>query len=224
MLVNPATYSLFKDLQRNPAITSTATINYKDYRLNRDEWRHFPNSTSKPQIKVRIAANPTDMDDQWALNNYAIISPRNTGENPIETDFNDWKGRIPTEGKLFGKTWSLKASGGGSYGGVWNGVNHGDMALWNSNGYTTHWNFGNQSVSSQGLFQVVPNLGGGNNEVQVSNINNVFGWWGETEVNHHFGKCTSDDYSFSTKTCGHATLTPHSFNSGEGRYIQWFVK
>ncbi|GHT32094.1 hypothetical protein FACS189434_03080 [Bacteroidia bacterium] len=222
MQMTPATYSLFKDLQRNPATTSAATINYNDYRLNRAEWQHFPNSTSKPQIKVRIATNPTDMDDQWALNNYAIISPRNTGENPIETDFNDWRARVPVEGKLFGRTWAVKASGGGNNGGVWNGVNHGDMGMYNSNGYMTHWNFANVSV--QGLFQVVPNLGGGNNEVQVSNINNAFGWWGENEVNHHFGKCTTDDYSFSTKTCGHGSLVPHSFNSGEGRYIQWFVK
>ena len=229
MVVSGSTYSAFNNTPRNRVTAEDGTINYADFRLNRDEWQNFPNSTSRPQLKVRITVNPTDMKDEWALNNYGIISPRTTNENPIETNFADWRSRVPTEGKIFGKRWEVKASGGGGYGG-WDEMsgNRGEMTLYSSIGFCTHWNFAN--LGSSTLFQVVPNpgnLSSTTNQISMTNVDNSFGWFGETQVNHHFGKCggtSGDDYSFSTRTCASSSLVPHSFNNGEGRYLQWFVK
>jgi len=220
--------SVFVDNPRNRPITEDAAIDYTDYRLSRAEWQHFPNSVSKPQLKVRITDNPTDMDDEWALNNYGIISPRAASENPIETNFSDYKSYVPAEGKIFGKKFKVLTSGGGDSGG-WDEVsgNRCQMTLYSSNSYCTHWNFGN--CGSTALFDVTPNRNAGtgnSNQIRMSNINNAFGWFGEEDANHHFGKCgqNSDDYSFDTRHCPTANLYPHSFNNGEGRYLQWFVK
>ena len=225
-------YSAFYNTPRNRVTNETDTINYNDFRLTRTEWRHFPNSTSRPQLKVRITENPTNMNDEWALNNYGIISPQNESQNPLITPFNDYKGKIPAEGKIFGKRWEVRASGGHpSYGG-WDEVtgNHDDMALWNTDDYCTHWNFGNDNSTTS--FDVIPNKGADNNSIRICDINNAFGWFGETEANHHFGKCTHDDYSFQhtenywgmKKACQSSKLKPHSFNNGQGRYLQWFVR
>lgn len=210
------------DIPRNRVTTETGTINYNDYRLSRAEFQHFPNSVAKPMLKVRICENPTDMDDPWGLNNYGIISPRNTSENPIENSFG--AKRVPTVGKLWGKKWEQKASGGGSYGG-WDEVCGNRLAaLYSNTSYPTHWDMGGCAT----LFEVVPNKGGANNQQRMNANNNMFGWFGETQPNHHFGKCggaSASDFDFTTKTCAGSGLMPHnSLNGGEGRYLQWFVK
>jgi hypothetical protein len=228
MTIQGSIYSAFNDLPLNKVTTETGTIDYSNFRLSRNEWRNFPNSTARPQLKVRITNNPTNMNDEWALNNYGIISPRNISENPIETNFADYRLRVPAEGKIFGKRWKVDPNIAANYGG-WDEVsgNRGELVLYSSTGYCTHWNFGN--LGSATPFQVFPNPGGLTgtaNQIGMNNINNSFGWFGEVEVNHHFGKCNSggDDYSFATPTCGTASLYPHSFNGGQGRYLQWFVR
>jgi hypothetical protein len=236
MEVSGAFWSVFQDRPTN-RITTSATndgptdyrIDYNNFRLNRNEWRNLP-SSNRSQIKVRVAENPTNMHDEWALNNYGIISPRAVNENPIETNFNNWRARVPSEGKIFGKRWRIDPSISAGYGG-WDEMsgNRGELVIYNSNSYSTHFNFGNNpwGTVSTTLFEVVPNLGGANNTIAMSHINNAFGWFGETEVNHHFGKCsstTASDTDFSIATCSPANLYPHSFNNGEGRCMQWFVR
>ncbi|MDR1632654.1 MAG: hypothetical protein LBR97_07220 [Dysgonamonadaceae bacterium] len=222
MLISGSSYSAFSDTPRNRATKENDTINYADYRLNKDEWRNFPNSITRPQLKVRITENPTDMNDEWALNNYGIASPRNQSENPIETGLSG-KGVI-SQGKIFGNKWAVKLNGANFQG--WDEIN-GDrtsMNIFSNPTYCTHWNFENMGDAS---FQVLPNRGGSDNTVSMKNINNAFGWFGETEVNHHFGKCggqNGNDFDFSIKTCINTNLYPHSFNNGEGRYLQWFVR
>jgi hypothetical protein len=94
--------------------------------------------------------------------------------------------------------------------------------------YCTHWDWSNTGSTTQ--FEVIPNRNagtGGNNTIAMNQIDNSFGWFDQTQANHHFGKCggtEASDYSFSTKTCAGSSLVPHSFNNGEGRYLQWFVK
>ena len=227
MIVSGAYWSNFQDRPTNRVTTESGTINYNNYRLSRAEWRHFPINTNTPQLKVRITENPTDMRDEWAMNNYGIISPRNTNENPIETNFADYRLRVPAEGKIFGKQWRVTATGGGGYGG-WDEVsgNRGELVLYSSTNYCTHWNFSRLGSGTQ--FEVVPNRGGANNTIAMNRIDNSFGWFGETQANHHFGKCggtSGDEYSFATKDCAGSSLVPHtSINGGEGRILQWFVK
>jgi hypothetical protein len=225
MEVSGAIYSAFNDIPINRVTVENGTINYANYRLNRNEWRNFPNSTSRPQLKVRITEDPTDMDDQWALNNYGIVAPRNINENPIENNFSQFRPRVPAYGKIFGKNWKVDPAISSAYGG-WDEVtgNRTELVLYNSTRYCTHWNFG--SVGSATQFQVSPNKGGANNTIAMNQNNNAFGWFGEIQANHHFGKCTArgDDYNFATKTCATAALFPHSFNNGQGRYLQWFVR
>jgi hypothetical protein len=231
---NSGQYIFSTNIPRNRVTTEDGTINYSDYRLTRDEFRHFPNSTTNPTLKVRIAENPTDMNDAWALNNYGVVSPRTVAQNPIETTFGALA-RVPATGKIWGKKWEVRTSGGGGYGGLYEDasgqmVSHPYIAFYNNTTYTTHWDFG--LAGSSTLFQVVPNKGASNNEARISMMNNAFGWFGETQGNHHFGKCggaSADDYDFTTKTCGSGTgtldLKPHNtINGGEGRYMQWFVK
>ena len=204
-------------------------IDYTDFRLMRREWQNLPSSDTN-QMKVRITENPTDMNDAWALNNYGIISPTRAADNPLLATGIDNRGRVPAEGKVFGKQWRITATGGGGMGG-WDEVsgNRGEMGLYSSSSFNTHWNFGNAGSGTR--FDVVPNKGGANNTIAMNNMNNMFGWFGETQVNHHFGKCssaTADDYSFATTTCGSASLFPHSFNpvngTNQGRYLQWYVR
>ncbi|MDH6308594.1 hypothetical protein M2451_000905 [Dysgonomonas sp. PFB1-18] len=221
-----ANYRFAVNTERNRVTTEDGIINYADYRLSRKEFQHFPNSTTNPQLKVRICENPTDMNDPWGLNNYGVISPRNAVENPIESIFGPLL--VPSVGKLYGKAWEQKAAGGGAFGG-WDEVtgNH-HIALYSNASYPTHWDWGFLALPDR-LFDVVPDKGGDNNQMSLFHNNNMFGWFGEDQPNHHFGKCnsaTADDFDFSVKRCaGHTNLYPHSsLNGGEGRYLQWFVK
>ena len=230
MSVSGYYYNNYADRPINRCTTETMTINYYNFRLNRAEWEHFPNSLVKMQMKVRITENPTDMYDEWALNNYVILSPTGSAQNPIHSKYIA-KGRVPAEGKIYGKQFGVKVSGGGTSGGYTEFGNHATILLYSHNGYCTHWDFTNNVSGSS--FAVIPNRGGANNTISFSNINNAFGWFSETQPNHHFGKCSNsgnatssaDDFTFQTKTCGAAALYPHaSINGGEGRILQWFVK
>jgi hypothetical protein len=76
---------------------------------------------------------------------------------------------------------------------------------------------------------VRPNRGGDINTTRVSDFDYLFGNFSSTMPNHHFGKCVNgfgvgDDFSFEIRTCLPANLVPHSFNNGEGRYLQWYVR
>jgi hypothetical protein len=228
MVIAGSYWGVNYDRPTNRVTTEGGTINYANFRLSRDEWLHFPNSAAKLQLKVRITENPKKMDDKWALNNYGIISPRNQADNPILSTY-DGRGHVPATGKLFGKRWEVITTSNGNYGG-WDEVSGNRyITLYNNDTYCTHWNWSNLGSNTQ--FQVVPNLTNSDiandNSIAMSNMNNIFGWFGETQPNHHFGKCggvSGDDYKFTTKTCLGSGMVPHSLNSGEGRYLQWFVK
>lgn len=217
-------WRFFYDNARGRVTTEDGIINYLDYRLKRSEFQHFPNSTAKPTLKVRICDNPTDMNDEWGLNNYAILTPRSTSENPVERDIISNNRNAPTVGKLWGRNWGVKATTRG-----WDEYDATTgTGLYSNARYPTHWNFTGQSTTN---FEVIPKRPGAtDNIMRFSYANNMFGWFGETQPNHHFGKCgvNGDDYSFTPKTCGSSATTtslrPHSFNNGEGRYLQWFVK
>ena len=233
MAVNGAYWGVFQNRPTN-RITTTAPddgptdyrINYNNFRLNRNEWLNLP-SGERSQLKVRIADDPTDMNDEWALNNYAIITPRNAADNPILSQFDNRPG-VPTVGKIYGKRWEVQS--GASQG--WDEMTGGGpssrtLRLYSNATWCTHWDFYNSGSAT--LFQVVPDRGGAVNTMRMNAVDNSFGDFSQTEPNHHFGKCNNgsganEDYSFATLTCAPANLVPHSFNSGQGRILQWFVK
>jgi hypothetical protein len=228
----PAAYRSSLSVERNRATTEDDTINYADYRLTLSEWRSFSHKKPQPQIKIRITDNPTDMNDEWALNNYGIMSPRKASENPMESStITSSSGRTPSTGKIYGKRWEVKATGGATATGGWDEITgNRRVALYNNSTYSAHWDFGVSTDGSRTPFEVYPNRNIGttnSNTISMDEMNNMFGWFGETQPNHHFGKCSSasaDDYSFATKHCTTTNLYPHSFNNGQGRYVQWFVK
>jgi hypothetical protein len=71
-------------------------------------------------------------------------------------------------------------------------------------GYGIHWDAGNRLNGTM----LAPD---GATTINANIHNNLFGYFGETQANLHFGKCTSsaaasgtsDDYSFSTASCGY---------------------
>jgi hypothetical protein len=199
-------------------------LDYTNFRLSKAEWTGLP-ASDRSEVKVRIAENPADMNDEWGMNNYGIIHPRTLTDNPIYTRFGS-RPNIPTDGKVFGKRWEVRTSGSG-YGG-WDEVTNAarTILMYNSTSYCTHWDWSNDGSATP--FEVVPNRGGADNTIAMNNFNNMFGWFGETQVNHHFGKCggaAGDEFSFATKYCAYGNLYPHtSINGGEGRYLQWFVR
>lgn len=89
-------------------------------------------------------------------------------------------------------------------------------------GYGNHFDAGQRIASNPTNYTVIP----GGKTFNSFYFNDLFGFFGETEINHHFGKCGagSDDFAFTTTNCSNSQLVPHSFNSGEGRVLQWFVK
>ena len=198
-------------------------IDYNDFRLNRTEWENLGTGNTT-QMKVHITDDPVDMENDWALNNYAIISPRNIAENPLFSTFNNRAG-VPTVGKIYGKNWRVIAGGTQGWDEVTGGGNNSrTLRLYSSALWCTHWDFFNSGSST--LFEVYPNRGGADNQIRMTDIDNSFGDFSQPMANHHFGKCgsTGDDYSFSTKTCPSANLYPHSMRDGEGRVLQWFIR
>jgi hypothetical protein len=223
-------YYLSTNLPTNRKENQGDNINYSNWRMSLDDMKGVMASWTSP-IRVRIATNATNMNDEWGKNNYAELTPASQAVNPISTSsgnayvYPDSHGSLT--GKLYGQDWIVSGSthtvGGYSYG---NG------ALYRNDwgNYGTHWNMGgsinNNAPTSNVKVTVVPSFNG-TQTIKLNTIDNVFGYYGDTQSNHHFGKCrqNGDDYSFiQYASCPSGDLYPHSFNNGEGRYCQWFVK
>ncbi len=210
---------------RNVVTTEDGTIDYNDYRLDKPTMQ-AANSGEK-KYRVRIAYLPTKMDDYWGNYNY------------FETEGNDnIQGTVGgsnqvIRGKLFGISYSQNGdNNNANYGGVATG------AIWSyipGGGYGDHWDagfrFNNPTGSNQRTTSIMYDYDGKPFKISFDarGFNDLFGSHLEDEMNHFWGKCgaTSDEYSFTNSgydRCSSATLQPHSFNNGQGRYLQWFVK
>jgi len=202
-------------------------INYFDFRLPQQAWEYLSSDLNNQRMKVRITENPTDMKDQWALNNFAILSSINRQQNPFVTGPTSiWTtALVPTVGRVFGKRWEVRTGGG------WNEVSglhriRTRNSMHNSYGGLI-WEWSNRGCDRP--FEVRPNLGGANNTITMESINYLFGNFRTEMPNHHFGKCNNGpganlDFCFSTQTCRPENLVPHNLNGREGRVLQWFVK
>jgi hypothetical protein len=199
-------------------------IDYNDFRLPQQAWEYLSADLNNQRMKVRITENPTNMRDQWALNNFAILSSTNRLQNPFVTEpTNTWtNGFVPTVGRVFGKRWEVRPGGG------WDevsGLRQIRVQSNTSDGFVWEWG----SRGSNTPFEVRPNLGGINNTMTMASFDLLFGNFNSMMPNHHFGKCnigpgSDDDFCFSTRICSPVNLVPHSFNDGQGRILQWFVR
>ena len=165
------------------------------------------------------------MTDSWGVANYFVTTPTSTTYDYILATGGTTTPYMPTTGKMWGYTYTQDASANVTYNGVTQGT--GSVTAYINNGaYGNHWDVGNRftsgSMTAPDGTTINPNI-----------INNCFGYFAETEQNHHFGKCggtSGSDTSFGTASCdagatpsSTAGLVPHSFNGGDGRVLQWFM-
>jgi hypothetical protein len=202
-------------------------INYYDFRLRQQAWEFLSSDLNNQRMKARITVNPTDMRDQWALNNFAILSSTNRRQNPFVIEpTNTWgTANVPSAGRIFGKRWEVRPGGGWDEVSGTRRLRTRNSTSSTSGGFLWEWD----RRGSDTPFEVRPNLGGRNNTMVMSVLDYTFGNFNATMPNHHFGRCITGpgidgDICFTVQTCSPSNLIPHSFNGGEGRILQWFVK
>lgn len=198
-------------------ITGTNIGLYNDYRLSLATMQNI-RSANPGDYRVRITVSPTDMSDTWGVNNYFRIKPTSGYDYIANNASTCAESLIPAVGKLFGRDYN-----GSTNTPTYNGVAvNGDICPYVGTGYGNHFDAGQRIASNPTNYTVIP----GGQTFNAYYFNDLFGFFGETEINHHFGKCGagSDDFAFTTTNCSSSQLVPHSFNSGEGRVLQWFVK
>ena len=211
-------------------------ISYRNFRLPLAMWRvGVAENGRQEQIKIRIATDSTNMRDTWAANNFVVMTPISTAFNPIYSSWESRTGnRVPSTGRIYGVRFEVRQTGGGS-GGGWAeiGGNRRIRVVNSTSSSGFHFNF--DRGGSTTFFQVRPDLNGGGteNRLRMADMANMFGVHTSSTgassqpPNHHFGKCgtaTGHDFSFSIVRCTAASMVPHSFNNGEGRYMQWWVR
>ena len=213
-------YNLSTNTTYNTVTAENGTMNYENFRLSLPTMQNAKSSILG-DYRVHITNDKVNVNDAWAQNNYFEWKPT-SGYDPIAGGASTcYESLVPTTGKLFG--YEYRTDGNNVY---YNNISGGDVCPYmQASGFGLHWDAGGRLrgtiLAPDGITTINANI-----------HNNLFGYFGETQANHHFGKCTSstnaagtgDDYSFSTASCGYGYLKPHSFNSGEGRYIQYWVK
>lgn len=213
-------YNLSTNITYNTVTTQTGIMNYENFRLSLPTMQNAK-TNQLGDYRIHITNDKTNINDTWAQANYFEFNPT-TGYDPIiGGNSTCYESYIPTKGKLFG--YEYRTDGNNVY---YNNIAGGDICPYmQASGYGLHWDAGNRLNGTMLAPDGVTNIN--------ANIhNNLFGYFGETQANHHFGKCTSstatsgtgDDYNFTTASCAYGYLKPHSFNNGEGRYIQYWVK
>lgn len=210
---------------RNVVTTNGSNISgtniglYNDYRLSLATMQNV--RTANPgDYRVRITANPTDMNDAWGVNNFFRIKPTSGYDYIANSNSTCVESNVPAVGKLFGYAYN-----GSTNTPTYNGVAvNGDICPYVGTGFGNHFDAGQRIASNPTNYTVIP----GGQTFNANYFNDLFGAFnsGENQINHQFGKCLagSDDYAFTTMFCTGSQLVPHSFNSGEGRVLQWFVK
>lgn len=204
----------------------SGTIVYKNYLLPLAVRQNIRSNISKNQYRVRIVnnvANVSNNTDSWANNNFAVIDfniPTSGAYDMIGGMFTDFP-YVKVSGKIFGKNYSMDGTGSGNY------VSF-DGQVWN---YARMYNaqyakvISHQSTPPNYPFSYTSSNGTVIN-TNLTALDDIWGLYSDSTFNHHIGKCgntASDDYA-GVVECNGTGRVPHSFNSGEGRYIQWFVK
>lgn len=239
--------------QNNPLGVAAAqdemsAMPYELFRLPLTTMRSISaNGNTKNMYRFRIvqdAANLENNNDYWANNNYFVIDFRTSTADFLNAVFSGAT-NININGKLFTKDMSIIYSAsprGNNFKFDQSNWFTADLGygLWGAtNAMVISYNAGAAASSNQPntvfTYKVKKTDGTfyspdpSNNIRDFNDIGNPY--IGEAiQINHHIGRCGTDDYSTSTPTCANTwgTRTPHNFNMNngkyQGRYVQWFVK
>jgi|GEM_PF-1065341 len=246
-------YALGQNIPQNVVQNDiNGVIMYDNYRLDLATMKNIKRGDVST-YRVRIVYDPVNVTDAYGENNYFVAQPASATYDYLKTSGNlyAWYGnQIATTGKIFGLDYKQNTANMiVTYAGYPSGNNTIAAAYYGVDSYGIHWDIGSRISSAYftGLptrltAVVVKEDGTVNNSTykfNPQNINNLFGYHGETEINHHWGKCGSqsaDDYDFtpdaSTATCNYASNSKfvHNFNydssigTYQGRYLQWWIK
>lgn len=177
-------------------------------------------------------------DDEWAKKNNLVIDFTAANSDPLKGGFCAGVPNTRITGKLLGYDFSITPGTGNgtwTYGispqTTWTSPTNGN-GFWICGGGVMVLSFqGSGAVPNQPFTYEVRKTDNTYTTVNsnVNDLNDITGPYGaEQQLNHMIGKCgnsTADDYAgVATCVSTRAARKAHSFNSGQGRYIQWFVK
>lgn len=230
---------------RNLLFDGNGAINYADFRLPLSSMKNIKSDPVLGAYRVRICYVPTNMSDAWGDMMYLNIKPSAKEYDIIESTSSYKTTReIKIQGMLFGKPFVSDGLGNTSSVTYAGQTVSNNITLYIDASYGVHFNADYLTLSGTLLTTYLPKHpddGGELYEYQFypQGLNNIFGYHAEYMLDHSFGKCRSttsdssaegDDYANNRSTtsanngCTSGNRTPHSFNNGEGRYLQWFIK
>ncbi|SHL54167.1 hypothetical protein SAMN05444360_102251 [Chryseobacterium carnipullorum] len=215
------------------AVGASGIVTYRNFLLPLVVRQQVRSNTTGNLYRVRIVEDAVNLNtngDAWAKNNYAVFDLSTAGSN----DFigNVWTStQVKITSKLFGKNYNTTGVTSGNY------VTF-DGQSWN---YAETYNIGNAKVISHqsnppNYAFTYTNTNGSTTSSNLVGLDDIWGPYSDSTFNHHIGKCRptlngttgiGDDYQGVVECNGGLNViyrTPHSFNGGEGRYVQWFVK
>lgn len=226
-------HQLNQNAPRNQTTAESGSINYADFRMSLNEMKNV-RSTSSGTYRVQINYLPTAMmNDLWGQNFHLEVTPNTTSLDFINNEYGATliRNNFKMDGMYFGLP--MVSTGTGSY--TYNGQEaKSTVGHWhNDTYYATHIDVGyaifSTDIDLNTTLYKHPDDGGSSYSytVNTNHLNNLFGWFGESEADHSFGKCGSDNYinqGTASHGCTGSSKTVHTFNNGEGRYLQWWVK
>ncbi len=216
------------------AASESGTIIYRNFLLPLSVRQSVRSKTTTNLYRVRIvenAANLNNNNDIWANNNYAVFDFSTAGTYDFIGNSGWAINTIKITSKLFGKNYSTTGSNSGNYV-TFDGQSWNYAYVYNT---ATARVISHQSTPPNYTFTYTNT----NSSITSSNLqalDDIWGVYNDNIFNHHIGKCKptfngttgiGDDYQGVLECIGPynaAYRTPHSFNDGEGRYVQWFVK
>ena len=238
-------YYLSADKPFNVVTTESGTINYFNHRLAKTTMNNVKQDiATASEYRVRIAYDPSDVNDAWGKENYFHVKPVVAADLLVSTGGFDSHAYsaiyVPTTGKLFGLDYDQATNGTTvTYAGT--STVGASAFYYSTNSYGNHWDAGFRIQPDQNKSATVTTHNNGQITINVNSIhlNNIFTSISEDDINHHIGKCiptyatdatTVEDYSDANMRCTYTLKRPHSFNPNpsdgqyEGRVVQWWVK
>ncbi len=247
-------YSLGADKPQNVIANDiNGTIKYDNYRLGLTTMTNIKRSDAST-YRVRIVYDPVNVNDAYGENNYFLVQPASGTYDYLKAVGNlytFWGNQIATTGKVFGLAYKQNtANYVVSYAGYTSSNSLVTAPYYGTDVYGTHWDVGTRI--SSGYFSGLPTrltaivvkedgtVDNSSYQFNPALINNLFGYHGELDITHHWGKCGSqsaDDYDFTPNTSSTASCYSfsankfvHNFNydsnigTYQGRYLQWWIK
>ncbi|TWP23839.1 hypothetical protein ETU10_06295 [Apibacter muscae] len=214
----------------NVITTETGVVDLTAFRLPLSVVQSI-SSENKYKFLIKQDINAAPSKDLWAVDNY-LITNIISGGNPTTGDYTS--PGFTSEGKLF--SYSLTKPTAGNRTHIYNGKSYTNTnGFWNQGFFAGFYgaNGGASSSTSESLAFTTPD--GSVDYVFPYYINDLWTLYTpENQLNHHIGKCRVANNSTSAEGPDYGGLancsgnlnyrTPHTFNNGEGRIIQSYIK